>query len=230
MAGYGQFCPVAQALELVGERWSLLVIRELLCGNYRFGEIMLGLPLIPRSVLSQRLKSLEAAGLIVRHARDASGRGPIYQLTEAGRELEPVVTGLGVWGQRWTRGKVDKQDLDPVLLMWDLRRNLALERLPEQPTTVAFWYRDVPGKRSRYWLRLERPDIELCLTNPGFPVDLSVETTIRTMVDIWMGHRDLKEALRSGAIQLDGPPKLTRAFPGWLLLNPLAKVEPVASA
>jgi DNA-binding HxlR family transcriptional regulator len=224
----GGFCPVAQALHVVGERWSLLIIRELLCGNYRFGEIMLGLPLIPRSVLAQRLKSLEEAELITRLARDAAGRGPVYQLTEAGRELEPVVRGLGVWGQRWARRTTDKQALDPVLMMWDMRRGFDVAQLPEQLTTVAFWYRDVPAKRSRYWLQIDRPDVELCLTNPGTPIDLKVETTIRTMVDVWMGYRDLQDALRSKAIELEGPPKLTRAFPRWLLLNPLAQVEPVA--
>jgi DNA-binding HxlR family transcriptional regulator len=224
----GGFCPVAQALHVVGERWSLLIIRELLCGNYRFGEIMLGLPLIPRSVLAQRLKSLEEAELITRLARDAAGRGPVYQLTEAGRELEPVVKGLGIWGQRWARRTTDRQALDPVLMMWDMRRGFDVAQLPEQLTTVAFWYRDVPAKRSRYWLQIDRPDVELCLTNPGTPIDLKVETTIRTMVDVWMGYRDLQDALRSKAIELDGPAKLMRAFPRWLLLNPLAKVEPVA--
>jgi DNA-binding HxlR family transcriptional regulator len=221
---------VAQALHVVGERWSLLIVRELLCGNYRFSEIMLGLPLIPRSVLAQRLKSLEEAGLIQRSVREGAGRVPVYQLTDAGRELEPVVMGLGVWGQRWARRTTEKADLDPVLMMWDMRRGLDVERLPEQPTTVAFWYRDVPAKRSRYWLRIDRPEIELCLTNPGTPVDLKVETTIRIMVDVWMGYRDLKEALRSKAIELEGPSQLTRAFPTWLLLNPLAKVPAIADA
>jgi DNA-binding HxlR family transcriptional regulator len=228
--GYGGFCPVAQALHVVGERWSLLIIRELLCGNYRFSEIMMGLPLIPRSVLAQRLKSLEETGLIERTVRKGAGRGPFYQLTAAGRELEPVVSGLGVWGQRWARRTTDKQALDPVLMMWDMRRGFDVERLPERLTTVSFWYRDVPAKRSRYWLRIDRPEVELCLTNPGTPIDLKVETTIRTMVDVWMGYRDMQEALRSKAIELEGPSQLTRAFPSWLLLNPLAKVPAVPEA
>jgi DNA-binding HxlR family transcriptional regulator len=230
MAGYGQFCPVAQALQLVGERWTLLVIRELLCGNYRFGEIMHGLPLISRSVLSQRLKTLEDAGLLERHTHGGAGGGPVYHLTDAGRELEPIVHGLGTWGQRWTRGKLDAKDLDPVLMMWDLRRHLDLERLPERSTVVMFWYRDVSAKRSRYWLRIERPEVELCLTNPGFAVELTIETTIRTMVDVWMGNRDVREAMRCGAIQLQGTPGLVRAFPSWLLLSPFAKVERALNA
>lgn len=229
MTKYGQFCPVAQALEIVGERWTLLVIRELLCGNYRFGEIMHGLPLISRSVLAQRLKFLEDAGLIVRH-QEGGRHNTVYQLTDAGRELEPVVMGLGVWGHRWSNRNYDARDLDPVLMMWDLRRKLDVERLPERQIVVMFWYRDVATKRSRYWLRINRPEVDLCLTNPGFPVELNVETTIRTMVDVWMGNRDLREALRSGAMKLDGAPGLVRAFPNWLLLNTFAPVEPAARA
>jgi DNA-binding HxlR family transcriptional regulator len=230
MSGYGQFCPVAQALEVVGERWTLLIVRELLCGNYRFGEILHGVPLISRSLLSQRLKALEDARLVERRARPA-GNGHEYHLTPAGRELQPIVFGLGTWGQRWVRSDRDGGNLDPVLLMWDLRRNLDPECLPRQPTVVMFWFRDLKGKRSRYWLKVDRPEVELCLTNPGLEVELTVETTLRTMVDVWMGDRDVDDAIRGGAIDLKGAPGLTRGFPGWLLLSPFAKVErPAAGA
>ena len=224
MSGYGQFCPVAQALELVGERWTLLIIRELLCDNYRFSELMNGVPLISRSLLSQRLKTLEVAGLLERHAR-GSGASFEYALTQAGRELAPVVFGLGTWGKRWVRRKLSSEELDPVLLMWDLRRRLDVERLPEARTVVLFWFRDLAAKRSRYWLRVERPELELCLTNPGFEVALTVETTLRTMVQVWMGERDAQEAVSSGAIELKGPPRLRREFPSWLLLSPFAVRE-----
>jgi DNA-binding HxlR family transcriptional regulator len=223
MSGYGQFCPVAQALEVVGERWTLLVVRELLCGNYRFGEILHGVPLMSRSLLSQRLKALEDCGLVERRTR-AAGNGHEYHLTPAGRELQPIVHGLGTWGQRWVR-RDPGDHLDPVLLMWDLRRNLDPARLPPRATVVMFWFRDQPGKKSRYWLRVERPEIELCLTNPGLEVELTVETTLPTMVDVWMGDRDVREAVRGGAIELKGAPGLTRTFPSWLLLSPFAKVE-----
>lgn len=223
MSGYGQFCPVAQALEIVGERWTLLVVRELLCGNYRFSEILNGVPLMSRSLLSQRLKVLEDANLVERCAR-AGGNGHEYHLTPAGRELQPIVFGLGTWGQRWVQRK-ESDDLDPVLLMWDMRRNLDLEWLPPQQTVVMFWFRDQPGKRSRFWLRVERPEVELCLTNPGLEVALTVETTLPTMVDVWMGDRDVGDAIKGGAIELKGVPGLTRAFPKWLLLSPFAKVE-----
>jgi DNA-binding HxlR family transcriptional regulator len=227
MLKYGQFCPVAQALEVIGERWSLLIVRELMCGNYRFNELLYGLPLISRSLLAQRLKTLEEASVIERKQRE-NGKTHEYQLTPAGRELRAVVDGLGQWGKRWA-GRSQADQLDPVLLMWDVRRGFESEAIPEQSTMVMFWFRDVPGKKSRYWLRLQRPEVELCLTNPGGEPELTVETTLRTMVDVWMGDRKLQEALASGAIELKGPALLTRSFPSWLMLNPLAPVERVAS-
>jgi DNA-binding HxlR family transcriptional regulator len=223
MRSYGQFCPVAQALEIVGERWTLLIIRELLCGNYRFGELLHGVPLIPRSLLSQRLKWLEESGLVERHER-SEGAGFEYRLTEPGRQLESVVMGLGVWGKQWAKQKLTAEQLDPVLLMWDMRRQLDVERLPVDRTVVMFWFRDLPAKRSRYWLCVERPEVELCLTNPGFDVALTIETKLRTMVEVWMGERNLKHALAEKAIELDGPAALTRAFPSWLLLSSFAHI------
>lgn len=224
MPSYGQFCPVAQALEVVGERWTLLIVRELLCGHYRFGQILNGVPLISRSLLAQRLKSLERAGLVERRMRDEGGSHE-YRLTAAGRELESIVFGLGVWGQRWARRKLTANDADPVLLMWDIHRNLALERLPPCQTVVMFWLRDMPSPRSRYWLRIEPPEVEVCLTNPGLEVALTVETTARTLAEVWLGDRDVRAALRERAIELKGPKQLTRAFPGWLKLSPFAGVE-----
>jgi DNA-binding HxlR family transcriptional regulator len=222
MPGYGQFCPVAQALEVVGERWTLLIVRELLCDNYRFNELLNGLPLISRSLLSQRLKVLEAAGLVERREREKGGVE--YRLTLAGRELEPIVVGLGNWARRWVEHRLSPDDLDPVLMMWDLRRRLDAKRLPSERTVVKFWFRDLPVKISRYWLCVERPEVELCLTNPGFDVALTVETKLRTMVEVWLGDRDVTESLRAGDIELKGHPKLTRAFPSWLLLSSFADI------
>jgi DNA-binding HxlR family transcriptional regulator len=225
MPGYGQFCPVAQALDLVGERWTLLIVRELLCDNYRFNELLNGLPLISRSLLSQRLKRLEDAALVERHERqDRDKRGVEYRLTRAGRELEPIVMGLGNWARRWVRHPLSMDDLDPVLMMWDLRRRLDAERLPAEPTVIKFWFRDLTPKISRYWLCIDRPEVELCLTNPGLDVALTVETKLRTMVEVWLGDRDVNEAVRAGAIELTGQPKLTRVFPSWLLLSSFAEV------
>jgi DNA-binding HxlR family transcriptional regulator len=224
MISYGQFCPVAQALELIGERWTLLVIRELLCGNYRFNQILNGVPLMSRSLLAARLRSLEEAGLVTRRERD-DGKGSEYCLTPAARELEPIVMGLGVWGTRWARRDMRPEENDPVLLMWDIHRNLHVDKLPARQTVVSFWLRDVESKRSRYWLRIQKPEVELCLTNQGFEENLKVETTARALIDVWMGHSELKQALKSKAITLDGAPQLVRDFPKWLKLNVFAPVE-----
>lgn len=223
MLRYGQFCPVAQALEVLGERWTLLIIRELLCGDYRFNELLNGVPMMSRSLLSQRLKTLEDAGLVARRTRPGSNTHE-YFLTPAARELESVIDGLGRWGKRWATPEQREQELDPVLFMWDLRRRLDLARIPERSTMVMFWFRDLPIKQSRYWLRLERPDVELCMTNPGLEVQLTVESTLRTMVDVWLGDRDVQQALASGAVALSGTPELARSFPSWLLLSGFASV------
>lgn len=229
VSGYGQFCPVAQALDLVGERWTLLVVREILCGSHRFTEILRGVPLMPKSLLSLRLKTLEEAGLVQRCSRTA-GTGFEYHLTEAGRELEPIVFGLGTWGKRWVRHKLTRENLDPNLLMWDVRRRLDPQKLPERSTLVMFWFRDLPAKSSRYWLHVQRPEVELCLTNPGFVIDLEVETTLRTLVAVWMGERACDEALRSGSIELKGPRELARDFPNWLRLSTFASEASVAAS
>jgi DNA-binding HxlR family transcriptional regulator len=221
MRTYGQFCSVSMALEVLGERWTLLIIRELIAGSHRFSDLLRGVPLMSRTLLSQRLKTLEESGIVERRPGEAGGTAE-YHLTEAGRDLEPIVMGIGVWGQRWARKQLREEHLDPLLLMWDIHRRLDVESLPDRQTVVQFWFRDMPSRKSRFWLRLDRPEVELCLHNPGLEVDLKVETRCRTMVEVWMGHRDLGQALRERAVQLDGPPGLKRDFPGWLLLNTFA--------
>ncbi|MGD8862135.1 MAG: helix-turn-helix domain-containing protein [Myxococcales bacterium] len=219
MAGYGQFCSVAMALDVVGERWTLLIVRELISGSHRFADVLRGVPRMSRTLLSRRLRSLRDAGLVER--REVDG-GHEYHLTEAGRALEPVVMSLGIWGQRFAHDHLAEEHLDPELLMWDLQRRLDVSALPARPTVVQFWFRDAPTKRSRFWLRLERPAVELCVNNPGLHVDLKVETCCRTMVEVWTCRRDLQAALRCGEVELDGPRELREAFPRWLLLNVFA--------
>lgn len=224
MRGYGQFCPVAQAAELLAERWTPLVIRELLAGSRRFNDIHRGVPLMSSALLSERLKTLERFGVVERRARP-DGRGHEYHLTAAGEELGPWVELMGVWGQRWVRRRVIPEEADPALLMWDVRRNINMERLPDRRLVVHFGFRDAPkGKRS-WWLVLARPEPDLYLVDPGFGVDLVVRTDTVTMAEVWVGDLDLAGALRSRRIVLEGPSHLRRAFPRWLRLSPLTKVE-----
>ena len=216
MRGYGQFCPVAIASEIFAERWTPLVVRELFCGSRRFNELVIGLPRIPRSVLVQRLRSLESSGVVERRVEDA-GRGVEYHLTPAGEELGEVVVRLGDWGYRWADIPVGPKNLEPDLLMWDIHRRLDNERMPEQRAVVQI---DLTGANVKsYWLILERPDPSVCWTDPGFEPDLLVEADSVALHRVWVGQLGLEQALRSGLIQIDGPDELRRAFPGLLKLS-----------
>ncbi len=222
MKGYGQFCPVAQALEIVGERWTLLVVRELLSGSRRFSEIQRGVPLMSPSLLSQRLLRLERAG-IVQRVVVGRGRGA-YEVTEAGHELWPVVESLGIWGQRWARQEVAPEQLDPALLMWDIRRRLNLDAMPPGRVVIKFSFHGLVRGHGTWWLVVEDGEVDLCLTDPGHPVSVAAAADLRIMIKVWMGDMPIREALRSAGITLTGPRRLVRAFPSWLRLNLLASV------
>ncbi|HEX3722616.1 MAG TPA: helix-turn-helix domain-containing protein [Nitrolancea sp.] len=224
MPVYRQFCPVAKASEIFAERWTPLILRELLMGSHRFGEIEAGVPRISKSLLTQRLRFLERAGLVVRRP-SADGRVLEYHLTLAGQELYGVVEQLGVWGQRWTGREIDPDELDPDLLMWDMRRRIHLDRLPDRRVVVQF---DFTGRRTgSYWLILERHEVSVCLDHPGYESDLFVVVDALAFHNIWMGHLSFDIALRNRLVQIDGPSELAHAFPGWLKLNTFAHIQPV---
>ena len=215
MKGYGQFCPVAQTLEVIGERWTLLLVRELMMGSTHFGDLRRGVPLMSRSVLTQRLRSLADAG-VIEHVGDE------YRLTQAGRELAPIVLECGRWGARWARRKLRNADVDVGLLMWDMRRRIDCSAIPEQPVLVQFELRGAPLGKERFFLDFKSGEVELCLTNPGRDVDLHVWTTPRTMAEVWLGDLRLADAIERGALRLEGPRPLVRAFPSWLQLSIVA--------
>lgn len=219
MRGYGQFCPVAQALEVLGERWTLLVVRELFAGSRRFNEIHRGVPLMSPTLLSQRLRRLRRAGVVERGDRGE------YLLTAAGRELWPVVEGLGVWGMRWARDEIRPEHLDPSMLVWDMRRRVDLAAVPDRRIVVELRFRGLTRGQPVWWLTVDRTDVDVCLTDPGFGVDLVVAADLRTMIMVWMGDVPFAEALRAGGVTVTGPPALERAFPRWLRLGLLAGVE-----
>ena len=220
---YGQFCPVAKAAEILAERWTPLVIRELLCGSQRFNDLRRGVPLMSPSLLSQRLKTLEDQGLVER--RDLEDGGVEYHLTRAGRALQPVVEGLGAWGKRWVRREVDSDDLDPGLLMWDIHRRLHVDRFPDQRTVLRFELTDMPSKRRFYWLVIDRGKVDICLKDPGFEVDLYIAVDLRTLTEVWLGDLALDKAIRTCALELHGSRRLTRQFRSWLQLSLFAEVE-----
>jgi DNA-binding HxlR family transcriptional regulator len=218
MTGYGQFCPVAQAAEVLAERWTLLVVRELVSGSTRFNEIHNGVPAMSPTLLTKRLRSLQAAG-VVEH-----GDGE-YRLTRAGQELAPLIAGLGLWGERWVRRTVSREDADAALLMWTVRRAVRSEAAPRVRTVVHFRFRTPPEPKRCWWLVLDRAAPDLCIKDPGFGVDLTVRSEPRVLASVYLGDITLGAALRRGSIRLDGPEHLVRGFPAWFGLSALAGIE-----
>lgn len=221
-ATYGQFCPVAMAAEIVCSRWTALVIREMLSGSTRFNDLRRGVPRMSPALLSKRLKELEQAGVIVAEATSQQGVHD-YRLTRAGRDLEPIIMGLGVWGQHWVEKELSLGNLDPSLLMWDMRRNLDPTPLPPKRCTVQFHYPELERERAEWWLVIDGRLVDLCLTDPGYEIDLYVTGSLRTMTSIWMGYTNVKAEISSGALELSGEPGIAQSMQQWLGLSPFAK-------
>jgi len=215
---YGQFCPVSVASEIFAERWTPLVLRELILGSTRFNDIHRGVPRMSRALLARRLRELERVGVVKRN-----GDGD-YRLTPCGEEFQDIIVGLGKWGQRWT-SRVDRDKLDSVLLMWDMRRRIAQDRLPEERVTVQFDYRGVPPRQRRsFWLVLQRNDVDVCTKDPGFEVQLFIDAELAAFTRFWLGDLTFAQAQLNGSIRLSGERRWARAFPSWLLLSSLADV------
>lgn len=224
VGGYGQFCPVAMAAEIVCTRWTPLILRELLCGSVRFNDLRRGVPRMSPTLLSKRLKELEQAGVIRTRATGQPGIVE-YHLTEAGQELRPIVMSLGIWGQRWVETQLSLKNLDPSLLMWDMRRSLDLTPMPPQSrrATIQFHYPELPASRQYYWLVIDNRLADLCQVDPGYEVDLFVECSLRTMTAIWMGLTNVQTELDGGRLELSGDKMLARSMQQWLGLSPFAK-------
>ena len=216
MATYGQFCSIARAADLLGQRWTLLVIREALCGTTRFADFQRGLPKISPTILAARLRELVDADILVR-------TGDRYQLSASGRDLGPVVMGLGVWGQKWLSRALTEDELaiDPVI--WDVHRRVANAALPDHPVVVCFVLRDVAAARNRRYLLLRKSEVSLCSTDPGVERSLVVTTDRRTLIAWWRGDLTLAAARRAGMV-VSGPRELVRAFPTWFERYVLADV------
>lgn len=221
--GYGQFCPVSRAAEVLAARWTPLVVRELLCGSTRFNDIHRGVPLISTSLLSRRLKELVHLG-IVQSRPVEGGRWNEYHLTDAGRELSPLIDGMGMWAQRWVRDDlVREENLDSTLLMWDVRRSVMASEIPvSRRYVVHFEFRGVPHNRRRFWLVFDTDGVDLCMRDYGFDIDLVVSASVKTLVEVWLGHKSIKTALREGELNLDGSKRDLGAFEGWFALSSFA--------
>lgn len=212
MTSYGQFCPVAKAMEVLDERWTLLIVRELLLGSTHYNQLRRGVPKMSPSLLSTRLRSLERLGVITR--RMDAGHSS-YALTQAGMELAPLVQAISQWGQRWV-GDLGDEDLDPHLLFWDMERSVALEKWPRSRTVVAFELTGVDAGTARWWLVVAGDHVEVCDFDPGYEVIATVVTSLRTLVRLWRGDIEWTSALVSGAMTVDASSEVRRQLPGWL--------------
>jgi DNA-binding HxlR family transcriptional regulator len=221
-SSYHQFCPVAKAMELLDQRWTMLIIRELLLGSRHFNDIRRGVPKMSPSLLSKRLHDLTRAGIVERRN---DGHEVEYTLTAAGKELQTVVESLGAWGMRWI-GRIGDEDLDPKLLMWDLHRHVDAALVPPGRTVVSFRFNDVPAKIGNWSLVSTSEEVDVCDFDPGYDVAVSVTGTLRRMVEIWRGDLGWSAALRSGSIQLGRPRAVT---PGRPEVVPAVAVCPGAS-
>ncbi|MFJ6098414.1 winged helix-turn-helix transcriptional regulator [Williamsia muralis] len=220
MSGYGQFCPVAKAMEVLDERWTLLVVRELLAGSTHFNELRRGVPRMSPALLSKRLRTLEHAGVVERHV--AGGRTS-YAMTASGRELSSVVEALGAWGIRWI-GELGDEDLDPHLLMWDMRRTVPTDVWPTSRTVIAFRLGGVAVNAHRWWLVVTQGQVDICDYDPGFETTATVVAELRDLTAVWRGDRSWETACSIGTVQIVGPADVRRRVPGWIGQGQMAAI------
>ncbi len=219
--GYGQFCPVAKAAEVIGDRWNPLVLREMLYGNRYFNDISRGVPLMSRALLAQRLKELEKAGVVISQQKQ-TGQGHEYLLTPAGEALRPLIEAMGVWAQQWGSEQIAPADLDDALLMWGMRRRVNLEAVPAQKIVIQFDFQGLTkgGKTHRsWWLVIEEGEVDVCQKDPGFEVNVLILADLSAFTHVWMGYTDLNLALQQGTICFEGDRPWVQQVPTWLYLN-----------
>jgi DNA-binding HxlR family transcriptional regulator len=213
MTDYGQFCTVARGAEIFGERWTPLVVRELLCGSTRFNDLRRGVPRMSATLLSQRLRKLEQIGVV---RREAAADGPHYRLTPAGEDLRPIVMGLGHWGARWVGTRLKRGQLDAGFLMWDIRRFVRLDRMPKRGVVIQFRFRDArPGEKT-WWLVVENGSADLCRDDPGRELTLVVDSSVRALTDVWTGASTPAAEQGAGHLRVIGAERDTRQLWHWL--------------
>lgn len=213
MSKYGQYCPMAKALEIVGDRWTLLIIRDMLCGMTHFNDLERGLPGISRPLLAQRLKQLQQAGVIEKRLTGNGRKTTEYQLTQAGHELLEVVSALVVWGAKWAFGDPTPEDLDPVLLMWWMRNRVNVDQVPETRITIQFNFHG--ASNDTFWLVINGDDVSICLTDPGYEVNVLVTADLAAYYKLWAGRIRYDEAIHDYGVTVEGLPRFVRAFPHW---------------
>jgi DNA-binding HxlR family transcriptional regulator len=227
MSTYGQFCPVALGAEIFAERWTPLILRELLMGGRRFSDIQRGVPRMSRNLLAQRLQSLRSCGVIEQQPAE-NGHGYEYRLTVAGRELGAVIDALGTWGYRWATKDLTDEHLDPDFLMWALRRMVRIDALPDERVVALFRFRRYDDRL--FWLVMQRPEADLCLFDPGYEVSLEIEAEVEALARVCLGQWGLVDAMRTGGVEVHGAPHHRNALASWLGITRFAALAKRTSA
>jgi DNA-binding HxlR family transcriptional regulator len=222
MTGYGQFCPVARACQALTDRWTPLVLRELLSGSRHFNDLRRGVPLMSRSLLATRLRQLEEDGIIYSMPKP-DGKGRDYLLTPAGEKARPIIEQLALWGDQWLKAPLKPEELDASLLMWDVHRSLDLAEAAVGRVVVKFMLRGVPRRATAaWWMIVARPAVDLCITDPGHEVDITVRADLATLTRFWVGEASWTEAVRDGRVEVEGHRDRVRALASWLGVRPPA--------
>lgn len=211
-SGYGQYCPISRALDVLGERWSLLIVRDMLVGSTRFNDLARGLPGLSRSLLTKRLRQFERAGIVERVGND-------YLLTDSGRQLEPIVFGLGAWGARWTFGEPEPEELDAEVLVWWMHTKLDTSGLPGKRQVLHIRFTDDP---KLFWIVIENGVPSVCLSEPGFEVDVTITSGLSSLYEVWLGRMSMRDALRAGRLHFSGQSAFVKRMPTVLALSPVA--------
>jgi DNA-binding HxlR family transcriptional regulator len=227
MNKYGQYCPVAMATEILGDRWTLLIVRDLLTGVSHFNDLERGLPGISRGLLSERLRRLENVGVLEKHSH-GRGRKTDYRLTSAGEELRDVISALMVWGAKWAFDEPTEEQLDPILLLWWMRNRVCRDQLPQERVVIQFDFHH--HKTETYWLLLTPDDVSVCLTYPGFETNVLVTAELSIFFQLWLGRISYREAVNDYGLQVDAIPKLAQAFPSWFAWSLAAPAVRAAKA
>ena len=223
---YGQFCPIAKASEIIGEKWTLLVVRELLMGGSRFSELQRGLSLISPTMLSKRLGTLEQHGLVMKK-KIPNQKGYEYFPTKSCSELLPIIKSLGDWGMRWARSNLTEKDYDVELLMLYLKRSINPENLIGNETVIRFKFTDIKDYPN-WWMLVKGNEVDLCVNDPGKEVDVYFTTTVKTMAGIWMGDTSYKKAIANDELKLVGPKALTKDVSNWMQSSVFTDISPAS--
>ena len=220
---YGQFCPVAKASQILGERWTLLLVRELLLGSTRFSELQKALAKASPTILAKRLKELELAGVVERHQARGSQYAE-YRLSASGQELRTLIDSMGTWAARWAVGRLQKEELDEYLLILDVSRRIRRDDIPGDSATIGFRFRPGHGDPD-WWIVIGRENVDVCESDPGFGLDLLVSGSLRTITEIWLGYKAMDKEIMGGRMRVTGQPRLERSCAKWLRLSAYAKVR-----